>query len=453
VNLDFSTTGSGRPLVGGEYVKDEWLKKYGLTITASPAGGGVSPTGYARIFDTENGKPKISGGSSLIRSPHRFCGSDGKPWVDNGSQGWGRKGRPNTRGENCVKLGNALIIQDGNASVIDANPGGGVLTFDFEPPVAYFESMAFLNMDADDAISVFTAGSAASRTISVRGYGKGSFQIVNITESNVIKIIVNVTTIRAVTQLRFGVIDNLQPARFSATPTGGSISNLPLSHGPSSSLMPSTPMPSSRSMNPWPTRRILGNVGEAGILRDLNEKIKREKVALGLFSADNLDDYDDCGVAKQSYIQRIPVDKCTVSDFDGPIQIVSQGVDSVTFTISQRWIDCPTTQIPAGGHTSWVATDYVGLDNEIRCNTLPCVARGDAATYTALCGNGATVVDVYIFAESGTFSQSDGTRLMPPLACHVPMATDLTRICHFRYLLRCASAKCTGQRSTRYLKG
>jgi hypothetical protein len=424
VTLDFSTTGSGTTLVGGEYVKDEWLKKYGLSITASPAGDGVAPNGYARIFDTENGKSTTSGGSPLIRSPHRYCGSDGKPWVDNGSPGRGIKGRPNHRGENCQKLGNALIIQDLNSSVTDANPGGGILSFHFDPPVAYFESLAFLNMAADDAISLFTAGSAAFRTISVHGYGPGSFQIVNITESNVSKISVNVTTIRAVTHLRFCVFDNLQPA---------------------------PPLPP--VIDPWPTRRILDDASRAGILSDLNEKIKREKMALGLFPAAELDDYDECGMDKQSYIHRIPVDNCTVPDFDGPIQIVSQEADSVTFTIRQRWSDCPTSQIPAGSHASWVATDYVGLDNEIRCDTLRGMACGDAATYTALCGNGGTVVDVYTFDESGTLSQSDGTRLMPPLACHVPKAIDLTKICHFRYLIRCASAKCAGQRSSRYLKG
>jgi hypothetical protein len=69
VFLDFETTGNGVMLERGAYVSDEWLEKYGLSISASSDVGGFTPNNTARIFDTAQPFTNESGDLDL-GSPH-----------------------------------------------------------------------------------------------------------------------------------------------------------------------------------------------------------------------------------------------------------------------------------------------------------------------------------------------------------------------------------------------
>jgi len=584
VKLDFSTSGDNTALHGGEYVKYEWLKKYGLTISSNPARGGIAPNGHARIFNTEN-KLEDSG-SRLIRSPHRYCGSDGNPWVDNGDPGRGVDGRPGSPGQNCESQGNAIIIQNGNIDSVDASPNGGELIFEFEPPVAFFDSLAFLNMDSDDSITVFYSHSR-SRVISVNAFGRGSFQIVNVTEYDVEKIRVDITSIRAITDLKFCFFEPLSPPpqidtllesavqtssfwsrqiqvaveevserdylpscsqglfginNFNILPSNGNTVTFMLKHrfcpnieifvmwfkheeenvgrlschqfnqvrcskhidtkfeascnhgratihlaavdehrffqniSLSNDLgcIDTIPRLAEAGFNKcyWVMDIPCGGMERDGVfpslneaiiektydfsrtevLRDLEKQIQIERSALGLLTSAKEDYNVDCEIALDSSIYRIPVENCNVPDFDSSIRIINQGLDSVTFTVHQMWNSCQTNRSDSG--FNWFATDYVALDNEIHCDTARNTTCGDVVTYTARCENWDTVIDLYIFNESGLCAQSNDALLVPPLACDLPTEINIANICHFRYLLHCSPVKCEGRRPTRrYLKG
>ena len=584
VKLDFSTSGDNTALHGGEYVKYEWLKKYGLTISSNPARGGIAPSGHARIFNTEN-KLEDSG-SRLVRSPHRYCGSDGNPWVDNGDPGRGVDGRPGSPGQNCEYQGNALIIQNGNTDSVDASPNGGELVFEFDPPVAFFDSLAFLNMDSDDSITVFYSHSR-SRVIPVNAFGRGSFQIVNVTEYDVEKIRVDITSIRAITDLKFCFFEPLSPPsqidtlresavqtssfwsrqiqvaveevsernylpscsqglfginNFNVLPSNGNTVTFMLKHrfcpfietfvmwfkheeenvgrlschqfnqvrcskhmdtefeascnhgratihlaavdehrffqniSLSNDLgcIDTIPHLAEAGLNKcyWVMDIPCGGTERDGVfpslneaiieksydisrtevLRDLEKQIQIERSALGLLTSAKEDHNDDCEIAMDSLIYRIHVENCNFPDFDSSIRIINQGLDSVTFTVHQMWNSCQTNRSDSG--FNWFATDYVALDNEIHCDTARNTKCGDVVTYTARCENWDTVIDLYMFDESGLFAQSNDALLVPPLACDLPTEINIANICHFRYLLHCSPVKCEGRRPTRrYLKG
>ena len=580
VNLDFSTAGDGTALKGGDFVKYEWFNQYGLTITAKPSNGGIAPGGYPRIFDTEN---KLEhGGDQRIRSPHRYCGSNGNPWVDNGDPGRGVKGRPFSPGENCEGRGNALIIQSGSwySPFIDANPQGGVITFDFDPPVAYFEAISFLNLETDDNITVLTTDKhSTNRTISIDGFGRGAFQVVDVKEGNVTQLSVDITSIRAITNINFCVLDSLiistkntkavspllspslssrhlqgnhgkvfENEQYPACSTGlFGINNIKVISGNGkavkfkfkhnscpyienfamwfehtvgeegtlschhfantrcneflenefeakckhgsvtvhiaaldaslfsqfTSLGDIQCVDKSILMSAIKTRKChwelyipcngkeyigddsnvekqvdinTGSDSIAEISEDINEQAKLESNS----QSSGKEFHGDCGVSLDSYIYRIPVNDCIIPDIESPIRITKQGHDSVTFTIHQIWNGCQAMN--SGKSIGWVATDYVDLDNEIRCDTVLSMKCNDSVSYTARCDNGASVIDVYTFDESGSFSQANDGYLAPPLVCDILKPIDQTKVCHFRYLLQCSPVKCKRHRSRTYLK-
>jgi hypothetical protein len=151
----------------------------------------------------------------------------------------------------------------------------------------------------------------------------------------------------------------------------------------------------------------------------------------------------DCeSKSREVDIVPISVDKCDVSDFEPPLKLISQDKDTVTFSVSQVWKGCSSE---ANESLSWIAVDYIGLDNNLQCSTYDSVPCGLTTTLTAKCDEGASVIDLYTYdGESDIFSQTDGSSMVVPTACGT--RGDNTKMCHFRYILKCEPSQCTKKR-------
>lgn len=137
-------------------------------------------------------------------------------------------------------------------------------------------------------------------------------------------------------------------------------------------------------------------------------------------------------------------DKCKVSGFESPIKILSQDLETVTFSVSQVWKGCDNMD---DSKLSWIATDYFGTGGELTCAKSSSLECGLAATYTAQCKDGSSVVDVFVYDDSSIFGQTDGSEVELPTACGA--SGDGSKMCHLRYLLNCGPAKETVQAQVR----
>ena len=115
--IDFSTNGAGKPLTA-KYARAQWKTSHGVQVRVQLRNGGYAPYDRARILDTSN-----PGNESHLGSPNMAC--------PGGGPGIGSGGAPNELGENCASQGNVLIIQESNSTEAHANPGGGVIFFQF----------------------------------------------------------------------------------------------------------------------------------------------------------------------------------------------------------------------------------------------------------------------------------------------------------------------------------
>uniref|UniRef100_A0A7S1UTB9 Uncharacterized protein n=1 Tax=Grammatophora oceanica TaxID=210454 RepID=A0A7S1UTB9_9STRA len=134
---------------------------------------------------------------------------------------------------------------------------------------------------------------------------------------------------------------------------------------------------------------------------------------------------DDCVEASKAVdLYRVPVDNCATYDHDDDIQILSQDGEEITFTVAP---DCAA---------EWYATDFIATGGELQC--VKSTKCGVPDTHTAMCVDGAAVVDIYAYGNK--FRQEDGSQLMVPKACHG--GDGGSRVCHFRYVLKCSPSKC-----------
>ena len=141
-------------------------------------------------------------------------------------------------------------------------------------------------------------------------------------------------------------------------------------------------------------------------------------------------------MAETDDVLQIPVDNCTATDYANPITILSRDEKTVTFSVSQVWKGCGTSASSGDRRLGWIATDYVSEDDELVCSKTLSQDCGFSTTYTAMCTDGVTVVDLYTFDEDPTvFGQTDGTAVVVPSACEP--SGDQASMCHFRYILSC----------------
>jgi hypothetical protein len=150
----------------GKYIKDEYAQ-YGLTLSAR-GGEGDLP----RIFDTSNPGTQEEGDPDL-GSPNYSCGGPGKGVG-------GEKGKP---GENCIPLGNVLIIQEpgnGDMTIPDDNVEGGEMTLHFQGQ--YVKEIGLLDIDYKTKMVIeFNRSSGVTRrTVNVPLLGDNSYQVIDI---------------------------------------------------------------------------------------------------------------------------------------------------------------------------------------------------------------------------------------------------------------------------------
>lgn len=98
IDVDFSVSADGTPVIRGKYVSDNWLR-FGLILSAE-GGVGDAPC----FFDTASPLCKNGDGDSDLGALNEACTPSGP--------GTGIGGVPGVDGENCLPLGNALIIQE-----------------------------------------------------------------------------------------------------------------------------------------------------------------------------------------------------------------------------------------------------------------------------------------------------------------------------------------------------
>ena len=130
--LNFNT------LTRGEYVTDQLLAEFGVTVSAESDTGYV-PGGGARAFDTSN--PGGDDGDDDLGSPNEAC--------EGGGPGHGPGGAPDQPFPNCEPQGIVLIIQESDKETPDDNSAGGVISFFFTNPVI-IEEFAILDIDGDE---------------------------------------------------------------------------------------------------------------------------------------------------------------------------------------------------------------------------------------------------------------------------------------------------------------
>jgi len=153
-----------KDLNGGDYVTNQLQQSYGVTIAASANGGGYTPGGAARVFDTAFPMcPAGSGaGDASLGSPNVACGGPGQ----------GSGGASGSAFSNCVPLGNALVIQQSNMAQPQDNAHGGTITFTFGAAVD-LESVTMLNVVSSSTAPTLTLvhanGAQSSHTCSVTG--------------------------------------------------------------------------------------------------------------------------------------------------------------------------------------------------------------------------------------------------------------------------------------------
>ena len=155
--------------------------------------------------------------------------------------------------------------------------------------------------------------------------------------------------------------------------------------------------------------------------------------------------------SKSVDISRVPVDKCSAPDKYNPIEIISQDTDTITFSLSQVWKGCDLSRIFQGRKLASLATDYVATNGELTCSRFDSLSCGEISTFTAVCQDGATVVDLYTYDSDGRlFSQTDDAPIVVPTACGVE--GDPTNMCHYRYVLKCEPSKCDKPVESRRLR-
>jgi hypothetical protein len=428
--IDFDSLPNGTSLLGGAYVSNEWFEVVGLTLSASGGYGDIP-----RLFNTSDvGNSQY--GDTHLGSPNEKCDSSGP--------GIGSGGVPGTPGENCVPMGNVLIIQENNkdkSQPDDHASGDGVITFSFTSPVQFVYAIGLMDIEGNDTtITVVhdTASGQETTAIVVNGVGNNGFQTVPIEIGNVSELKVNFYSSGAVAfinfchQLEESAMPS-EPPSWSPAPSASpsdsvleppnseyhttidvlfnqSLGNACFGISKSSPLndmqgnevitfdfassvegvndihlaLPAggdsliTIMYDDGIRKETSTIVVIGNGKASEKCVNVNkEKVYRMEVklphsgavsSLNLRVNSNLEDnsnrrvleeepmgglpqsglmhtharYFERKAASPGDVFRIPTDKCTASDFQDPVTILSQEKETVTFSISQVWKGCST---------------------------------------------------------------------------------------------------------------
>lgn len=194
--LNFAKASDRRPIPGGSMVQNEFVRKYGVKVTAQSRSDSKSV--YPMIFDTENAGsngidiPEISG----LGSPNVDCTAEEASGIGDG-------GKIGGSGENCEPLGNVLIAKKVGLSTEEDQYGIGLLIFEFDDKAEIFYEIGLLNIiGSDSSISFYFEDGSATNTPLV-SVGQNGLQIVRWDLRNVKKIVVDMGSFSAVTHLKF----------------------------------------------------------------------------------------------------------------------------------------------------------------------------------------------------------------------------------------------------------
>ena len=366
--LDFEELPDGTPLIGGTYLDSQWLEEYGLTLSAS---GGFSD--LPRLFNTSSvGDEEV--GDADLGSPNAKCANPGP--------GEGVGGEPGMPGENCVPLGNVLIIQEADTDQPDDAGDGGTITFSFDFEVDFVNEIGMLDIDYEGTIEVTYLNSKDSiktKTFDLALLGDNAVQVIKIEVARVTQIKVTLSRSGAVSYLSFCY---KSPAPGNTAP--------PAPEG-------LTQMPSVAPVEA-PYKRLLAEEEEHDIIQ-------------------------------------VAADKCKTTGFENPVEILSQDDETVTFSISQVW------KCGENAKLGWIATDYFATNGELTCSKTDSVECKSVTTYTAQCIDESTVVDIFVYDDDdlSLFGQLDESEVELPTACNT--SGNGSNVCHFRYLLNCKARK------------
>jgi len=163
----------------------------GITVTTLMQASKKGPLlpGQAMIFDSSN----PTGGDEDLGTPN----------ADFGGPGIGKGGKSGKLFPNDKPHGNVLIIsEDGNSTNPDDNKYGGVITFDFDPPVDLY-SIGLLDNEESATFEVYTSDGGSSIVINDNG-GDNSWESVrSIAKPSVEKLVVKFAGSGAITDLTF----------------------------------------------------------------------------------------------------------------------------------------------------------------------------------------------------------------------------------------------------------
>jgi len=182
--------------------------------------------------------------------------------------------------------------------------------------------------------------------------------------------------------------------------------------------------------------RVLLQPPQEAIVAKEEETLKEETLKEGAVNTDCEED------SEGEDLRRVDVDKCIAPDRFDPIEILSQDTDTVTFSVTQVWKGCDFGSFFQSRKLSWLATDYVASDGELTCSKFNGLECGEKTTLTAVCQDGETIVDLFTYDGDGrVFGQSDDAPIVIPMACGGDDG-DATKMCHYRYVVKCAPRKC-----------
>ena len=193
--VDFNTDGDGNSLRGTTpYVGTQWESSHGLVVSAlSSSGGGYTPHGQARLYDSSYDAPNNDQGDPDLGTPNAECGGPGR----------GNGGRPGQPGENCVALGNLVIVQESDKPYADDNARGGTLVFGFtNPRGVHVESMGLVDIGSSSALlEIITTN--AIYTQHLQALGDNSYQVAIIDRHNVLEVRLHLSGGGAVSHVAF----------------------------------------------------------------------------------------------------------------------------------------------------------------------------------------------------------------------------------------------------------
>lgn len=205
VDLNFAKAANGRGMSGGDFVRGEWFRGYGLNIYAKGHDGNDNI--HPMIFDSANV-------NSNILADIKDLSALGSPNSDCGGWGVGVGGKEGKSGENCQPLGNVLIPsrKKSGSPTFNLNtrgrsyqpPLGGVLIFEFNKETKV-DNIGFLNIgESDQIMAIHNDGSLEN--IELDFLGQNGFQNVPVDLDNVNWLYINLHSFGAVTGLDFCVI-------------------------------------------------------------------------------------------------------------------------------------------------------------------------------------------------------------------------------------------------------